>query len=161
MLGKPVPRVDMPSVVTARVEYVHNVRVPGMLHGRVVRPPTVGANLVNVDESSVKGMPGFVKVVVKKNFVGVVARKAVAGDPDRERAESDMEPGPGAAGSAPLLRVPSNAADTGHDLGRFGRRRRQAGECGHGAAIDLPPPVPDARLDRQLVRRGGRAGRTR
>jgi nicotinate dehydrogenase subunit B len=49
--------------------------VPGMLHGRVVRPPTVGAALVSVDESSVTGMPGFVRVVVKKNFVGVVAEK--------------------------------------------------------------------------------------
>ena len=46
-----------------------------MLHGRVVRPPEVGATLVGVDESSVSGMPGFVKVVVKKNFVGVVAEK--------------------------------------------------------------------------------------
>src|SRR5689334_8187308 len=46
-----------------------------MLHGRVVRPPEVGATLVSVDESSINRMPGFVKVVVKKNFVGVVAEK--------------------------------------------------------------------------------------
>ena len=61
--------------MTGQFEYVHNVRVPGMLHGRVVRPPAVGATLVSVDESSVTGMPGVVKVVVKKNFVGVVAEK--------------------------------------------------------------------------------------
>src|SRR3989442_15152013 len=47
-----------------------------MLHGQVVRPPAVGSTLVNVDESSVQGLPGVVKVVVKKNFVGVVAEKA-------------------------------------------------------------------------------------
>ena len=52
-----------------------HVRVPGMLHGRVVRPPAVGATVVRVDESSVAGMPGVVKVVVKGNFVGVVAEK--------------------------------------------------------------------------------------
>ncbi len=75
VLGTPAPRVDLPDVITARVEYVHNVRVPGMLHGRVVRPPTVRANLVGIDESSARAMPGFVKVVVKKNFVGVVADK--------------------------------------------------------------------------------------
>lgn len=75
ILGTPVPRVDMPGLVTAQMEYVHNVRVPGMLHGRVVRPPSVGATLVGVEESSVSGMPGFVKVVVKKDFVGVVAEK--------------------------------------------------------------------------------------
>src|SRR5262249_1090912 len=44
-----------------------------MLHGRVVRPPVVGAKVVSVDESSVKGLPGNVRVVVKNDFVGVVA----------------------------------------------------------------------------------------
>ncbi len=75
VLGKPVPRPDLPALVTGEFEFVHNVRVPGMLHGMVVRPPAVGATLVSVDESSVQGMPGLVKVVVKKNFVGVVAEK--------------------------------------------------------------------------------------
>ena len=62
-------------MVTGQFEYVHNVRVPGMLHGQVIRPPFVGATLERVDEDSVKGMPGLVKVVIKKNFVGVVAEK--------------------------------------------------------------------------------------
>jgi len=75
VLGKPVPRLDMTAMATGVFEFVHNVRVPGMLHGAVVRPPDVGATLVSVDESSVRGMPGVVKVVVKKNFVGVVADK--------------------------------------------------------------------------------------
>jgi len=75
VLGKPVPRPDLPEIVTGKFEFVHNVRVPGMLHGRVVRPPAVESTVISVDESSVKGMPGVVKVVVKKNFVGVVAEK--------------------------------------------------------------------------------------
>jgi nicotinate dehydrogenase subunit B len=75
ILGTPVPRLDIPALVTGQFEFVHNVRVPGMLHGRVVRPPEVGATLAGVDEASISGMPGFVKVVVKKNFVGVVAEK--------------------------------------------------------------------------------------
>jgi CO/xanthine dehydrogenase Mo-binding subunit len=75
VLGKPAARIDIPSLVTARMEYVHNHRVPGMLYGAVVRPPSVRATLVSVDDSSVKGMPGFVRAVVKKNFVGVVAEK--------------------------------------------------------------------------------------
>jgi nicotinate dehydrogenase subunit B len=75
VLGKPVPRPDLPALVTGEFEFVHNKRVPGMLHGVVVRPPAVGATLIGVDESSVQGMPGLVKVVVKKNFVGVVAEK--------------------------------------------------------------------------------------
>jgi CO/xanthine dehydrogenase Mo-binding subunit len=75
VLGTPAPRVDMAAMATGQFEFVHNVRVPGMMHGAVVRPPSVGATLVSVDETSVRGMPGVVKVVVKKNFVGVVAEK--------------------------------------------------------------------------------------
>jgi CO/xanthine dehydrogenase Mo-binding subunit len=75
VLGKPIARPDMPLMATGRFEYVHNVRLPGMLHGRVVRPPSVGETLISVDESSVKDMPGVVKVVTRKNFVGVVAEK--------------------------------------------------------------------------------------
>jgi CO/xanthine dehydrogenase Mo-binding subunit len=75
VMGTPTHRQDFPEVMTGRFEYVHNVRLPGMLHGRVVRPPVVGAKVMSVDESSVKDIPGLVKVVVKKNFVGVVAEK--------------------------------------------------------------------------------------
>ena len=94
ILGQPVARVDIPSLVTAQVEYVHNVRVPGMLHGRVVRPPSVGANLVNVDERSVRGMPGFVRVVVKKNFVGVVAEKPWQATQIANSLKATWTPGP-------------------------------------------------------------------
>ena len=75
VLGTSVPRLDMPALATAELEFVHNVRVPNMAHGAVVRPPEVGATLVRVDEASVRSLPGFIKVVVKKNFVGVVADK--------------------------------------------------------------------------------------
>ncbi len=75
VLGKPVPSLDIGELVTGRFEFVHNVHLAGMLHGRVVRPPAVGATVVSVDESSVRGVPGLVKVVVRKNFVGVVAEK--------------------------------------------------------------------------------------
>ncbi|HLG59691.1 MAG TPA: molybdopterin cofactor-binding domain-containing protein [Vicinamibacterales bacterium] len=75
VLGTSVPRVDMRAMATGQFEFVHNVRVPGMLHGRVVRPPATGATVMAVDESSVRDLPGLVKVVVKNNFVGVVAEK--------------------------------------------------------------------------------------
>src|SRR5262249_49578536 len=60
VLGKPVVRPDLADLVTGKFEFVHNVRLPGMLHGRVVRPPSPGATLMNVDESSVKDIPGLV-----------------------------------------------------------------------------------------------------
>ena len=75
VLGTPAKRPDIEDIVAGRFEFVHNVKLPGMLHGRVVRPPSVGATLASVDEASVSAMPGVVKVVVKKNFVGVVAQK--------------------------------------------------------------------------------------
>jgi nicotinate dehydrogenase subunit B len=76
VLGTPVRRLDMAAMATGQLEFVHNVRLPGMLHGAVVRPPAVGATLVSVDESSVRGMAGVVQVVVRNNFVGVVAETA-------------------------------------------------------------------------------------
>lgn len=75
VLGKPVPSMDIPALATGHFEFVHNVRVPGMLHGRVVRPPALGSIVLNVDETSLRGLPGLVKVVVRKNFVGVIAEK--------------------------------------------------------------------------------------
>jgi nicotinate dehydrogenase subunit B len=75
VLGKPVRALETAALMTGQFEFVHNVRVAGMLHGRVVRPPEVGATVASVDESSVKQIPGFVKVVVRNNFVGVVAEK--------------------------------------------------------------------------------------
>lgn len=75
VLGTSASRVDMASMATGQFEFVHNARVPGMLHGAVVRPPAVGSTVVSVDESSVRGLPGDVRVVTKKNFVGVVAQK--------------------------------------------------------------------------------------
>ncbi|MDB5776643.1 MAG: isoquinoline 1-oxidoreductase subunit beta IorB, molybdoprotein [Herbaspirillum sp.] len=72
IVGQPVPRVDLPAKATASFEYVQNIRLPGMLHGRVVRPAAIGAKLVRVDEDSIKKLPG-VRVVTRGDFVGVVA----------------------------------------------------------------------------------------
>jgi len=73
LVGKPVPRLDIPDKMTGRFTYMQDFRVPGMLHGRVVRPPAIGARLESVDESSVKDVAGLVKVVREGNFLGVVA----------------------------------------------------------------------------------------
>jgi nicotinate dehydrogenase subunit B len=73
VVGKSVPRVDIPDKVTGKFAYMQDFRVPGMLHGRVVRPPALGAKLESVDEGSVKGIPGVVKVVRDGDFLGIVA----------------------------------------------------------------------------------------
>ena len=77
LIGTRVPRVDIPAIVTGQTTYIQNVRVPGMLHGRVVRPRgqaalVQGATVLSLDKSSVAHIPG-VQVVQKGNFVGVVA----------------------------------------------------------------------------------------
>ena len=73
IVGTSVPRVDIPDKVTGKFTYMHDFRVPGMLHGRVIRPPAIGATLQSVDESSISGIAGVVKLVREGNFLGVVA----------------------------------------------------------------------------------------
>jgi CO/xanthine dehydrogenase Mo-binding subunit len=75
VVGKPIPRVELPGKVFGTHAYIQNLRMPGLLHGRVVRPPMPDARLERVDEASVKSLPGNVRVVTKGNFVGVVAER--------------------------------------------------------------------------------------
>ena len=83
IVGQSVPRVDLPAKATGELVYVHDMRVPGMLHGRMVRPPYagidagpfVGSSLIAVDEASVRDIPGLVAVVRIGDFVGVVAER--------------------------------------------------------------------------------------
>ena len=72
IVGKPLPRPDVPGKCTGAAVYVHDFTVPGMQHARVIRPPAIGANLLSVDEASIKDLPG-VRVVRIKNFLAVVA----------------------------------------------------------------------------------------
>jgi len=73
LVGTSVPRIDIPGKVTGTFTFMQDFRVPGMLHGRVVRPPAVGATLLSVNESSVRSLPGNARVVRIANFLGVVA----------------------------------------------------------------------------------------
>ncbi|HET6143559.1 MAG TPA: molybdopterin cofactor-binding domain-containing protein [Candidatus Acidoferrales bacterium] len=74
VVGKSIPRVDLPGKFTGEFVYSQDVTVPGMLHGRSVRPATSLSAPVSIDESSIKNIPGVVKVVHEENFVGVVAQ---------------------------------------------------------------------------------------
>ncbi|HEY5619383.1 MAG TPA: molybdopterin cofactor-binding domain-containing protein, partial [Vicinamibacterales bacterium] len=73
VVGKPLPRPDVPDKCTGRHPYVQDFTLPGMWHGRVIRPSAVGATLVSVDESSLRGIPGA-RVVRVGSFLAVVAR---------------------------------------------------------------------------------------
>src|SRR5882757_2458763 len=63
VVGQPVQRVDIPAKVTGGAAYVQDMRLPGMVHARVVRPPGYGAELIAYDSTAVEKMPGVVKVV--------------------------------------------------------------------------------------------------
>jgi isoquinoline 1-oxidoreductase len=83
VVGRSAARVEIPAKATGELTFVHDVRLPGMLHGRVVRPPYagrdsgafVGTSLIAVDQSSVAGIQGLVAVVVEGDFIGVVAER--------------------------------------------------------------------------------------
>jgi nicotinate dehydrogenase subunit B len=74
LVGKPVARLDIPDKVTGRFTFMQDFKRPGMLHGRVIMPAALGATLVSYDESSIRDIPGVVKVVRIENFLGVVAK---------------------------------------------------------------------------------------
>jgi nicotinate dehydrogenase subunit B len=73
IIGQPAPREDIPDKVTGRFTYVQDVRVPGMLHARTIRPPAIGAELLSVDPESLKGLPGNPRAVRLRNFLAIVA----------------------------------------------------------------------------------------
>jgi len=75
VMGKSLPRVDIPSKVTGRPSYVHDLRLPSMVHARVVRPPGYGARLQTVDTSSAEKMPGVLRIVRNGSFLAVVAER--------------------------------------------------------------------------------------
>jgi CO/xanthine dehydrogenase Mo-binding subunit len=75
LMGRPVPRVDIPAKVTGGAAYVQDMRLPGMVHARVVRPPSYRAQLADCDTSAVEKLPGVVKVIRDGHFLAVVATK--------------------------------------------------------------------------------------
>src|SRR5262245_48434976 len=102
-VGKPVPRFDLPPKVTGEAVYVHDVRVPGMLHGRVIRPTTINTEPTNIDEGSVKNIPGFLKVVRQGSFVGVVAKTEWAA----MRAAQELK----VSWAKPTSKIPTNSEE--------------------------------------------------
>lgn len=72
-VGKPVARVDIPGKLTGEWTYVHDFRLPGMLHARVIRPFAVGASLLALDDSAARKVSGYVQTVRKGDFLAVLA----------------------------------------------------------------------------------------
>ena len=75
VIGTPAPRRDLPAKVSGAPVYVHDLDLPGMLHGRIARPPSYDARLVELDEAQVRSLSGVVSLVRDGSFVGVVAER--------------------------------------------------------------------------------------
>ena len=75
IVGKSISRFDIPNKVTGGVAYVQDMRLLGMVHGRIVRPPRPGSRLDGVDEATAKAMPGVIAVVRDGSFLGIVAER--------------------------------------------------------------------------------------
>jgi len=74
IVGKPIPRLDIPDKITGRFTYVHDFKRPGMVHARVVRPPAIKAQLQSWNDAQSKQVPSYVGAVRKGSFLAVVAR---------------------------------------------------------------------------------------
>lgn len=73
--GQSLQRDDIPAKVDGSLQWAVDVKLPGMVHARNVKPPYAGAKLTAVDESSVRDLPGFIKVLSKGNYVAVVCER--------------------------------------------------------------------------------------
>jgi CO/xanthine dehydrogenase Mo-binding subunit len=75
IVGSSVSRPDIARKVTGQPSFVQDLRLPGMLHARLVRPPSAGAKLLSIDERSVENVPGLVTFVHRNNFIGLVTER--------------------------------------------------------------------------------------
>ena len=75
IVGQSPQRYDIPAKVDGSLKWAVDMKVPGMVHARNVKPPFAGAKLIRIDESSVGSIPGFIKVVSKGNYVAVVCER--------------------------------------------------------------------------------------
>jgi len=88
LVGRSVPRTDLPDKVLGHARYLHDLELPAMLHGRVLRPPSPGATLASLDEAGARAVAGVVAVVRDGSFVGVVAEREEQASAALERLRS-------------------------------------------------------------------------
>ena len=153
LVGRSMPRVDIPAKLTGIPSFVQDMRLPGMLHARVVRPIAYGGALLGVDEGAALRIPGVVKVVREGSFLGVIAEREFAADPGDAGAGGIGAVGAGTRPAETGRRghVPPDVAHSGHCRPEPGRIRRGRQGRPEGA---LHAPVPGARSNRPVLRRG-------
>ena len=144
VVGKSIPRYDIPAKVDGSLTWAVDVKVPGMLHARNVRPPVAGATLRGIDESSVASIPGFVRVVHRGKVATTSPSSASARSrPSRLRGSSKRN------GHHPRrLRSPPRASCS---ISSGAQRRRRAMRRASRAI-----PMPRSRAPRESSKRNTR-----
>ena len=145
--GHSVPKVDGRSFVTGEHKYASDVRLPGMWHGKVLRPPSYGAKLTSLDAGAAKAMPDVI-VVRDGDFVGVARAQRSHGDPGTGRAQGGME-----ARAADLEQGPLQGAEATRTA-RPGRARGGGGfggSNGRSGSIADGLKVADVRLEQSYT----------
>lgn len=166
VLGTRVVRNDIPDKVSARYLYMQYVRVPGMLHGRVVRPHGqgaygAGAKVLNVDEASIRNIPGA-RVIRKGDFVGVVAENEWDAVKAARQLKVTWDATPSLPGSAGLFdamraaKTKDNVVLERGDIGAFGGAAHVVSFKTHGPYQSHAPfgpncAIADVKADSVLV----------
>jgi nicotinate dehydrogenase subunit B len=105
LVGKSIPRVDIPEKVTGEYTFVHDFRLPGMLHARVIRPEEEGASLQSFDDGEARKVSGFVQTVRKMHFLAVVAQTEWAAIKAARAMKVQWSPGRGLPDQAEIFEV--------------------------------------------------------
>jgi CO/xanthine dehydrogenase Mo-binding subunit len=121
IVGQPIKRADVAPKVFCQEDFCTDVKVSGMVHGRMIRPPSAGSEPVKVDEASIKGIPGA-KVVWQKAFLGVVAEREWDAVQAAEKLKVEWSPSsvafPGTAGLYDHIRAaPVRKRELGANVG--------------------------------------------
>jgi CO/xanthine dehydrogenase Mo-binding subunit len=133
IVGKSIRRPEIEANVTGKFTYVQDFKISGMVHGRVIRPQAMGATLLSVDESSVSGIPGILKIVRRENFLAVTAETEWAAIKASQQLKANWSPWAGLPDESRLWEhvrdtnvakqdITSNIGDTSAALARASRR---------------------------------------
>ena len=95
--GAPAPRLDLPDKVFGRPRFIHQLALPDMLHGRVLKPASPGAKLTSLDEAGARGVPGVIAVVRDGSFIGIVGESETAAEAGLAALRKGAAWGPGDA----------------------------------------------------------------
>ncbi len=146
--GHSVPKVDGRSFVNGEHQYASDVRLPGMWHGKVLRPPSYGAKLTSLDAGAARAMPDVV-VVRDGDFVGVAAPSEFLATRALAALKAEWKPGPPIS-SKDLFKVLKQPARQGQG-GRGGGGGGFGGSNSRSGSIADGLKAADVRLEQSYT----------